>query len=354
MMGHARPQSQHLVFSILLIAATFCLTSDTIVDAQDNVYLRSGSRSKISGKVTAVTPDSVTVKSGSRTRDFPAGNVRKIVFPSEPTPLGRARDRFDDGRFDDCISELQKIDPAPTNAGMIQEIAWLRAASSAEISLRGGNITAKNAGTMMATFSRSYPKSYRFFPATERLGQLLEAVGRIDLAEKEFRKLTASTWAPYQSAGLYRLGGALLKQQKFAEAKKSFEEIANVDANDNETLDYKQLAKCLAAKADALAGNADGAIAEIESLIKTESDTNERLFANLYNALGACYESKGEWQKAAMAYLHTELLFKKDAEAHAEALHRLSEVWTKLNDKVRADRARSTLKTRYRNSYWAR
>ena len=186
---------------------------------------------------------------------------------------------------------------------MVQEIAWLNAASSAEISLRGGNITAKNAGTMMSSFTRTYPKSYHFYPATELLGRLLEAVGRVDLAEKEFLKLANSSWAPFKSSGHFHAGNAQLKLKNFDGAKKSFAATSSVDANDNQTLAYKQLSICLTAKANAMSGNADAAIKEIETLIKNESDTNERLFANLYNALGACHESNGDWQKAAIAYL---------------------------------------------------
>ena len=93
--------------------------------------------------------------------------------------------------------------------------------------------------------------------------------------------------------------------------------------------------------------------AKIESLIKNENPDNKLLFAHLYNALGACHESTQNWQEAAIAYLHTELLFSLDPDAHAEALKKLSEIWPKLDETDRANRAAATLKTRYRNSYWA-
>ncbi len=88
-------------------------------------------------------------------------------------------------------------------------------------------------------------------------------------------------------------------------------------------------------------------------MIKSENPDNELLFAYLYNALGACYESSQNWQEAAIAYLHTELLFSVDPDAHAEALKKLSEIWPRLDQPDRATRAMTTLKNRYRNSYWA-
>ena len=224
---------------------------------------------------------------------------------------------------------------------------------TAQISLRGGNVTAQNAGKMMVEYIRKYPESYRLFTATELLGRLFESVGRVDLAEKEFAKMSKAEWPEYKTKGLFHLGNAQIKLKEFEKAKQSFSEISQIDANDDETIKYKQLALCLVAKADALAGNTAEAQSTIEAMIKNENPDNKLLFAYLYNALGVCYESAQNWREAAIAYLHTELLFSVDPDAHAEALKKLSEIWPKLDETDRANRAMTTLKNRYRNSYWA-
>ena len=93
---------------------------------------------------------------------------------------------------------------------------------------------------------------------------------------------------------------------------------------------------------------------KIEAIIKREDPmVAQQLFAHAYNALGTCHEQTENWEEAAIAYLHTELLFAQHPEPHAEALYRLSTIWTKLEESDRANKARKTLRDRYPNSYWA-
>ncbi len=242
-----------IAISILLVA---CLCTDANSVAQDSVTLKSGgSRSRLTGKISSLSPTTVVITSSGNSTDVPAGNIRKIEFGSEPSSLEKARERYEESRFDDCLIELQKIDPPPAAGNILQEIECLKAFATAEISLRGGNVTAQNAGTAMVEFIRKYPDSYRLFPATEFLGRLFEAVGRVDLAEKEFTKMSQAEWPEYKIRGLFHLGNAQLKLKNFEGAKQSFSQISQVDANDDETIKFKQLAACQVAKADALAGN---------------------------------------------------------------------------------------------------
>lgn len=346
--------SKNAVAFLFACAVLACWSLAGVSLAQDSITLKSGgSRSKVSGKVSSMSPTEVVITSGGKSTDVPAGNIRKIEFGSEPSSLDKARERYDDGRFDDCLVELQKIDPPPAAGNILHEIECLKALATAQISLRGGAITAQNAGTAMVEFLRKYPDSYRWFTATELLGRLFEAVGRVDLAENEFTKMSQAEWPEYKTIGLFRLGNAQLKLKEYEKAKQNYSEIAQIDANDDVTIKYKQLALCQAAKTDALAGNTAAAQSTIEAMIKQENPDNKLLFAYLYNALGACYESVKDWQQAAIAYLHTELLFSEDPDANAEALKRLSEIWPKLGETDRANRAMTTLKNRYRNSYWA-
>ena len=78
-----------------------------------------------------------------------------------------------------------------------------------------------------------------------------------------------------------------------------------------------------------------------------------RMIARLYNALGRCYLKQNKPKDAVMAYLHTDVLFYADADAHAEALFHLSKLWSDINKSDRAVAARNTLRERYAGSVWA-
>ena len=55
-----------------------------------------------------------------------------------------------------------------------------------------------------------------------------------------------------------------------------------------------------------------------------------------------------------MAFLHVDVLYYSDADAHAEALANLAELWNTLQQTERAVRARRTLDEQYPSSPFAR
>ena len=116
---------------------------------------------------------------------------------------------------------------------------------------------------------------------------------------------------------------------------------------------FKLLAKCQKAKSAAMQGNVDDAISTIEQIINTEDhEAHTQLFALCYNTLGICSLQKKELQRAAYWFLHTDLLYSMEPDAHAEALYNLAKIWPVLEETDRANRARQTLSANYANSFW--
>jgi tetratricopeptide (TPR) repeat protein len=355
-MVRVRVATKFGILCVCLAAAVCGGRFPPIVSGQDTVFLKTASagRSTIRGKITSTSPQAITIKSGNKTEDLSPDQVKKLSIAGEPSELDRARDRLVDGRYEDCLAELKKITEEPATDLVRQEIEFLQAFATAHLALTGdASITAQTAGSGLNTFIQKNGNSYQITPALEMLGRLLIAVGKPDLAEVEFAKLVDSAWNEYSLRGRFFLGESQILQDKFAEAQQTYEAILGLSANDDLTQQYKLLATCQLAKTKALQGRVDEARTALEQVIRDENPDNERLFAYAYNALGICHVKSEDWDAAVRAFLHTDLLFASEADPHAEALFHLSQIWPKLEQADRASRARETLKSRHRNSYWA-
>ena len=339
--------------TILLLAP---LSASTWGQSKDSVFLKAeagGRGGVLRGKITEVSPEGVTIKSGSKTQQVAPHRIKKITYAGEPSQLGRARDRLSDGRYADCLAELAKIEEPGKTELIQQEIDFMKAYCNAQISLHGGTVTAQQAGRQINDFIRKYPDSFHRYPALELMGRLLVAVNKPDLAANEFAKLAQSQLPQVKINGLFHRGQALILAGQLEEAKQAFETIATVDATDDASTQFKLLAQAERAKVLALGGDPQAGQAIVEKIIADESADNSELFAYAYNALGTCHLKAGRLMDAALAFLHTQLLYPNEAEPHAEALYQLAKIWPQLEYTDRANRARQILKTRYRNSYWA-
>ncbi len=342
-------------FTLVFLVIVAGLISADNVAAQDEVFLIEGqAQKKLIGKIQEVTPVKVVVVSGGGAEEVSPAVIDRIEFEGEPRQVSRARSHIRDGRYPDCLEELQKITGSPGSDLIRQEIDFLKAYATARNALSGGGTTAEDAGRVLAGFLGNNSNTYHYVPATEALGQLLLAVNRLDLAEAEFTKLTQSGWPAYVARGHLQLGRTQLLQNKLEPAKANFRAIDAAAGTDEAGRSMKLVAVTQIAAIDAQSGNTDAAITAIKDIIRTESADDHLLFGKAYNSLGLAYDAAGEPKRAALAYLHTQLLFTSDADTHAEALFRLAQLWPTLSKPDRANNARSILLGRYPNSYWAK
>ena len=308
---------------LIAIAMTTCFLCGATLHAQtDIVYVRKqGRNTQVKGKITATTPDTVTVKTKSGNEDVDVGRISKIKFAGEPSQLERARKSLESGRYDDCLKELGKITKASDSPRIKSEIEFFMVYANAQKALRGDNdVTAMQAGSSINQFVKKSQTSHHYYQASESLGQLFMAIGKLDLAEKEFMKLTKSNSAAMKIRGASNAGEVQLMQNNLVAAKSSLESIKSMTGTDDETQQQKLIAECKLAKIAAMSGDPGTAIATLQKIIAENDSSNVQLFANAYNALGQCYLKTDRLKPASRAFLRTHLLFANDSDAHAEAL----------------------------------
>ncbi len=314
---------------------------------------KSGKSSKQIGKIQEISALSVTFDGRSGPEKIPVWEIEKLAAGNEPSEVEKARDRIEDSRFDEALELLDrvKLGGNPITDG---EVGFYRALAMTEMAFSGGSVSAVDAGGEMNKFLKANTNSHHIVPATEMMGRLAMADGKLDFARQQFESLTKSQWPEYVARGYFMSGESLMRQDRFPEAAAAFEKLLALPANDDMTQRYKQLGQCQKAKVAAMTGGDTAAsIKTLEAIIKQENPDDKELFAYAYNALGSCYLKSNDLAEAQEKFLFTHLLFDTESNPHAEAVYQLANIWTKQKQTDRAAEVRQILKTRYRNTWWS-
>jgi len=330
------------VASSMVGTTTFAQTTEA------TVILNSGS--SVRGSITSVEPQGISVKTSRGVQELSVDDIRQVKAKEQPSWLTTAKTRYRESRYDNCYEAFSRNQLETTNRIVVQEAKYFEAMAAAELALSGGKVTAKTAGNLLLSFINDNTDSFHLYPATEKFADLAAASGGFKRAVEYYEKLQNAESKEYRSRSKLKLGKSKLYAGDTAGALKILSEVEKEDSSNENT---KLIARCLLAQAMSGNNKTDEAIEILNNLIKNESSTQTSLFARANNALGICYLAKDDLKAARTAFMHTQLLFFTDRDAHAEALFHLHEISNKLQDSERTAQTRQLLKTRYRNTYWA-
>jgi len=317
----------------------------------DQVFMTKGAPSR--GQVTDMNRDEVKLDMSGATRTIEVNEIVRITYREEPSELNVARTTIiQQKNYNQGLIELRKLDGAKVGDYVKQDIEYYKALCQCKLAMNeGGDRVA--ADKAMFNFVRSAPQSYHFYEAAEVLGDLAMAGGKWADAAKYYGPISNAKWPDYQMRANNAIGRALVGEKKYDEALEKFKAVSASEQSTAEANRQKNLASVGRAMCLAETGKADEGIALLSDLIGKNDPQDSVLFARAYNALGRCYLKQNKPKDAVLAFLHTDVLFYSDADAHAEALYHLSKLWSDINKSDRALAARSTLRERYAGSVWA-
>jgi len=341
------------LFFPIAIAAGLTLGASTASAQLDSLLLRGQPVAK-KGVLKEITKDKLTLEINGVAQSFDVNQIVRFNFDEEPNELNNARNAIAVRKFHLAADELKKLDGKPQkNRDIAADIAFYKAYCQARLALTAGGDRAA-AITKLLDWAKAHANNFHFYESAELLGDLSVAAGQSADAARYYGSLSSAPWPDYQMKGNIAVGRALLAEKKFSEALEKFEAVAAASENSAEAEAQKRLA--IAGKAVCLAetGKADEGIALLNAIIKDNNPEEDKvLFARTYTALGNCYLKQNKTKEALQAFLFTDILFDVDADAHAEALFRLSKLWADVNKTERATQAKATLKDRYAGSVWA-
>lgn len=334
-------------------ALLFCwLSANSQAQNQfDKVFVAKGAPQQ--GTITDMKPTEVTLDMAGVARTFPVNEIKTISYGEEPSELSNARNAVLQKNYNVAMDELKKIATLPDRDLMKQDIEYYRAYCLARQAMtEGGDKVA--AETAMKGFVAKAPGSYHFFEAAEVLGDLAASSGKsVDAARYYGAIASKAPWGDYQMRANNSVGRSLVAQKDFPGALQKFDAVLTTDLSTVEAAQQKLFASLGKAVCLAETNKPDEGIKLIEDIITKNDAQDTQLFARAYNALGNCYLKANRPKDALQAFLHTDILFYADADAHAEALYRLSKLWNDVNKPDRSVAARNTLRDRYSGSVWA-
>jgi tetratricopeptide (TPR) repeat protein len=323
--------------------------------AQDTITLERTARggSKMLGEITGVSPTEITMIVGGAERKVPVNQVQRINLAGEPAGLRQARNAISAGQYEQALESLSRLTEADAEGDIVrQEIGFYRVLAQARLALLGTG-DSKSAADEMKAFAAAERDTFHFFEIAELLGDLAKASGDYGAAANYYRYLARAPWPDYKLRSQVLLAGALRAQDKFAEAVQQYDEALAAPATDSVAVRQQTLARIGKAACLAQQGQMSDAIEQLEDVIAKNDPADERLFAQAYLALGTAYREAKQPLDAVLAYLHIDLLFYGQREAHAEALYYLTELWPQVDQPARAVEARQLLQSRYAGTVWA-
>lgn len=332
----------------LISALIAVLTCSTAIHAQSrDMIWRRGGDGMISGEIKQVSPDFITIVEKGKSQAVSVDQVTKLRFKDDPSGLASVRSAVVTGQLEQAADQLGAIKPAGRSF-VKQELEFYGALVDARLALRG-QAKVTDAARRMGAFLKGNPDSFRYYEACEVMGDLAMGLQRFDSAAKYYAKLGNSKAESVAARGNMLQADAWLHQGDPVKALGLFKQVASSGDSRLQSLGQLGVASCLAQDGEALR-----AIEIIEQVIAENDSKDTELFARAYNALGSSFVAAGKNESALEAYLHTELLFYRESEQHAEALFHLAKLWAEANNPSEATRAKQTLKQRYASSLWAK
>jgi tetratricopeptide (TPR) repeat protein len=306
------------------------------------------------GKITKITPLDVTISKSGVESTIPAEHILGVYLAGEPVALNAARNALQAGRPADALKALDEIPAdAERRLEIAAEIDFHKALAKARLA-RAGQGDAEEVLRDLRAFRTTHEKSFHIPEAVELTGDMLAASGQFEPARTEYAKLAGAKSDYYKLRSALLVGRVWQAEGDHAQAKAQFDKVLATAASDALTEALKLSATLDRAVSDAASGNAAQAAAAIAEIIAKAPAEDGGLLARAYNALGDCYLKSGDKRGALFAFLHVDLLYPNEPDAHAKALHELIPLWRDAGQATRSQEAAQKLAEKYPGSRWAK
>lgn len=337
---------------VMAVAVLFCGGPSAF--AVDEVVLRSSGES-VKGTIKSVSKTEIVFDRAGQTVKVPVTDIAQIRWDGEPAELNITRTRESNGDYKEALKsyEILMSQVNANKANLRTDIEFLIARTQARQALTDP-AKAKVAIASLENFVVSHPNSIRYFAALQWLGRVNLAAKQFEAAMAAYQKLAAAPVAELKMAARNEIGRAKLRQGKLDEAMKEFNGV--LSSGGEGPAARRERFSALLGKALVLQANDkhEEALKVLDEVIAKSDPDDATVQADAFVRKGASLETLGQQQAALLAFLHVDILFPGQPEAHAEALYHLTKLWDAVGKAERSAAARRKLTDDYSQSQWAK
>lgn len=341
-------------FQRVLTGFVASMTLVGIVSAADVIEQR-GQTAKISGQVTKVTKDKVTIKPAKGDeKEIPTNEIISIDWEGEPSSLQSSRLQENNGKLTSAAEGYTKaaVDGKDASEFIKSDIEYFGVRVLAKMAITDPS-KIPDALTKLGAFQTKHSDSRHYYEATGFLVDLNLAKGDAAAARSASEALAKSPGNDQKMSAKLALARISILEKKIPEAQKEFEEVAASPAAGPVEQTRVQEAKLGLAHCYQLQNKFDEAIKLLDEVIAQCPPEDSRVQAEAYVRQGDCYQGAGKNKDALLAYLHVDVLFSSEKTVHPEALFHLAKLWAIVQQPDRANEAADKLSADYPNSPWA-
>lgn len=338
---------------LLISAGLFSLLMTGRAFALDEV-IRPGQGS-VRGTIKTISSTELTVESAGRSTSVPVTEITAVRWDGEPPQLNLTRTREANGDLEFALKSYREIQGQATTEqkNLKTDLQFLVARTLARQAI--ADPAQKDAAVKaLDAFVSGNSDFFRYYEALQWLGRVHAAAGDFQAAKSAYDRLAAAPLPALAMTARNSLARLKLEQDDLSGALADFDGVLAEQANDLATTRQQFSAKLGRAIVLQKQGNQDEALKSLDEVIQQASPDDAAVQAEAFTRRGESLQAAGKEKDALLAFLHVDILFPGESEAHAESLFHLSKLWATAGMAERAAEARRKLTEQYPASEWAK
>jgi len=321
--------------------------------AADTITKKSDGK-KVTGAITEISKTEIHVKKAVGDPEVVAANdVAAIDWGDGGPELRLGYTDENGGKYETALGRYAKAKADAKNPSeyLKAEFDYVIARCTARAALSDPE-KLEAAATQLQAVQKAKPDYFRFYESLDVLGQVQLAKGDFAAARATYGQLGQAPWNDYKMLAKIAAGRISIAENKLDDAAREFSEAA-ASATDT-AADQARKYEAMLGQARALISQSkfDEALTALETVTDKGPADEASIQAEAYVLQGNALQATGRMKEAALAYLHVDILFAREAQLHAEALYNLSKAWKQVQLLDRSADAEAKLAQLYPNSSW--